>query len=372
MLYESILTRDEINRYSRQIILKEIGAEGQVKIRDAKVLVVGLGGLGSPVAIYLTGSGIKTLGILDYDEVELHNLQRQVMHMESYVGKKKTESATNFLQSFNSSINIKVHNDFLDENKLEKIIQNYDIILDCTDNIKTRYVINDITKINNKVFIAASVLTWEGQVFVFTKESPCYRCMFPVMKTESVNCDEAGVISSACGVIGSIQATETLKSILGLSKPELITFNTLTGEYSRFDIDTKKKCVVCTSKSLIDQKNPDSQAAPRMIQLDKEYKISWEDYFKNVKDHTLIDIRSKLIFDICHIKNSINIPTEEIKANPKIVEKHKSPVLICTKGNTARKLCAALKADKIKCKVIEGGLVRFKSDIDDTFPLLNE
>lgn len=368
MQYESILTNDEIRRYSRQIILKEIKPEGQVKIRNAKVLVIGLGGLGSPVATYLAGSGIGTLGILDYDTIEMHNLQRQTMHTEKYVEKKKTESAVNFIKAFNSSININVHDDFLDEENIQKIIHNYDIILDCTDDIKTRYVINDMVRICKKKFIAASVLTWEGQVFVFSEDGPCYRCLFPEMQKRVVNCDEAGVVSPACGVIGSIQAIETIKMILGLSKPGLITYNTLISDLSFFNLEKKSKCEVCSNKKLVDKKMTDNKP-PKMEKIDSKYKITWEEYLKNKNKHTLIDIRDTISYEICHVKGSINIPSEMIEADKNVVTKYKNLIIVCKKGISAKRIGNILINAGIECLVMEGGLRKFKSDIDQTFPL---
>lgn len=368
MHYESNLEIEEIKRYTRQIILKEIKPEGQIKIRNAKVLVVGLGGLGSPVAMYLAGSGIGTLGLLDYDILELHNLQRQTIHNESFIKHKKTESAANFIKSFNSSIKINTHDDFLDGGKIEKIIEEYDILLDCTDNIQTRYILNDAARIYKKKFIAASVLAWEGQVFIFSDQSPCYRCLFPEMKENVSNCDEVGVVSPVCGSIGTIQAIETLKLILGLSKPGLITFNTLAGEYNFFDLEKKNSCTVCTNKKFPEKTIPTS-VPPKMERLDSKYRLSWDNYLSDKKSYTLIDTRNEILFEMCHIKDSINIPAEKIQSDSSLLKKYKNIALVCKRGISTKRLSNALRNEGIECLVVDGGLRKFKSDIDETFPL---
>jgi adenylyltransferase/sulfurtransferase len=370
-LYVTELENNEIKRYMRQIILPEISVAGQKKVRGARVLIVGIGGLGAPVLMYLVSAGVGSIGILDYDDVELHNLQRQVIYTEDGVKRKKSQSAVRFATKLNSTIKIKEHAGFLSEENVESIFKEYDTIADCSDNIKCRYLISDYCKVLGKDLVCASVLKWEGQILVLPKAGPCYRCLFPTMKENAMNCDEAGVVGSICGIIGSMQATEVLKLILGKNEYMMITFNGYSNEYKKISIRPKgKDCSVCSKKKAMPVNSTDKPAKPPLVSLDSKFKVEWETYLQSKKSYTLVDIRDRIHFDICHIEGSKNISAGEIEKNEEILKNEKGKVLLlCNRGITSSRVVSMLNSKGNSYYSLVGGLKRYKSDIDASFPL---
>lgn len=369
-LYESKLTNNEILKYKTQIILPQIGVDGQIKLRNSKVLIVGLGGLGSPVCQYLANSGIGTIGILDFDEVEINNLHRQIIYSEKDTGKSKAECAKEFLQRNNKDVTINLHNTLIKQENANKIITDYDIILDCTDDIHTRYLLNDFCVIYKKKFIAASVLKWEGQIFVFRSKQPCYRCLFPEIKTTVQNCDEAGVVGPVCGILGTLQATEAIKMILGLEEPRIITYNALKNEFETYKIENRKKCDVCERNKLVVKESTRKKAPPMVEKLDQMYLLSWDEYLKTPQNFVVIDVRNANVFELCHIKDTVNIPEKDLEANIAKIKSYKQKIVIlCKRGITATKAARFLLKHDLSPLVLQGGLEKYKADIDDSFPL---
>ncbi|MGN0614180.1 MAG: HesA/MoeB/ThiF family protein [Porcipelethomonas sp.] len=225
-----ILTPEQIERYSRQLIIKEIGVSGQKKLSESSVLIIGMGGLGSPAAMYLTAAGVGTLGLADGDCVVRSNLQRQVIHNESGIGQRKTESARNFLHSLNSSVNFVCHDTYLDEENILETIKDYDFIIDASDRIENKFLINDACVIGKKPFSHGAVLQFGGQTMTYVpQKSPCYRCVFEdIPDVELPSCSQAGIIGMAGGIIGTVQALEAVKYLLG-------TGDLLTGRMLIFD-----------------------------------------------------------------------------------------------------------------------------------------
>ncbi|MFH1542641.1 MAG: molybdopterin-synthase adenylyltransferase MoeB [bacterium] len=256
------LSEEQIERYSRQILLPKIGGKGQEKLLAAKVLVIGAGGLGSPVAAYLTGAGVGTLGIVDSDEVELNNLHRQIIYSTDDIGRKKVEAAKQRLDKANPDVKIVPHVLRLTSDNIMGVIKDYDIIVDGTDNFPARYLINDACVLAKKTLVHGAFFRFEGQAMVIKPgEGPCYRCMFsePPPPGAVPSCQEAGVLGALAGVIGLIQATETLKLILGIGEPligKLIIFNSLDMGFRKVKVPKDPKCPVCgeqpTIKKLID------------------------------------------------------------------------------------------------------------------------
>ncbi|KAM0676672.1 Molybdenum cofactor synthesis protein 3 [Binucleata daphniae] len=369
-LYESKLTNSQIKKYRTQIILPQINVDGQNKLKNSKILIVGLGGLGSPVCQYLANSGIGTIGIVDYDEVEINNLHRQIIYGEKDVGKQKAACAKQYLEKMNSEVQINMHDVIITNENIAKIINEYDLVLDCTDDIKTRYLLNDYCVIYKKKFIAASVLKWEGQIFVFKISEPCYRCLFPEIKSVVQNCDEAGVVGPVCGILGTMQATEAIKMLLGLNEPKIITYDALFNTFETFKIENRKKCDVCLQHKLIQTDKTKVKPPPITEKLDERYLLSWDRYFTNPEKYVLIDIRNANAYEMCHIKNSINIPEKDIEKNIDKIKSYKEKlVILCKKGITATKAARYLFTKEVSPLVMEGGLQSFKSKIDDTWPL---
>lgn len=258
-------TEEQIYRYSRNIILKEVGGKGQEKLLSSKALVVGAGGLGSPILLYLAAAGVGTLGIIDSDVVDLSNLQRQIIHFTDDLDKPKVESAAEKISRVNPDVRVIPYKVRLDSSNIEEIIEDYDFIIDGTDNFPTKFLINDACVMRGKPFSHAGILRFDGQTFTHVPGSMCYRCIFkePPPKGVVPTCSEAGILGAVAGVIGSIQAVEALKFLTGagdLLTDRLLTFNALRGGFREVKLKKNKNCPVCgenpTIKELKDYEQP--------------------------------------------------------------------------------------------------------------------
>ena len=245
-------TNEQLERYSRHIILKEVGVKGQKKLLNAKVLIIGAGGLGAPAALYLAAAGVGTIGIADADEVDLSNLQRQVIHTTADVGKLKVESAAETMKAINPDVTVNTYHTFVDSSNIMDLIKDYDFILDGTDNFPAKFLINDACVLEKKPFSHAGIIRFKGQLMTYVPgQGPCYRCVFknPPPKDAVPTCKQAGVIGAMGGVIGSLQAMEAIKYLIGvgdLLTGSLLTFDALTMEFHKIKLpkDTHK-CPVC-------------------------------------------------------------------------------------------------------------------------------
>ena len=250
-------TDEQIERYSRHIILPEVGGEGQSRLLESKVLLVGAGGLGSPAAFYLAAAGIGNMGIIDFDTVDLSNLQRQIIHNTESIGMLKTESAKKTITALNPDVNVTVFNERLNSENILRLFEGYDYILDGTDNFATRYLINDACVMKNKVNIHGSIFRFEGQVTVFkSDEGPCYRCLYPEPPPPGMvpNCQEGGVLGVLAGVIGNLQVVETLKLILGKGETligSLLIYDALKTEFRKLKLKKDPQCPVCSDQPTI-------------------------------------------------------------------------------------------------------------------------
>ena len=255
-------TDEQIERYSRHIILPEIGGTGQQKMLEARILLLGAGGLGSPAAYYLAAAGIGNLGIVDFDQVDLSNLQRQIIHSTERIGMLKTESAKKTIQALNPDVNVTLYNEKIDSSNIISIIKDYDYVVDGSDNFPTRYLVNDACVMENKTLIHGSIYRFEGQVTVFKPNSgPCYRCLYPEPPPPgmSPNCQEGGVLGVLAGIIGNLQVVEVLKLILGIGEPlvgKLLIYDALKTEFRNLNLRKDASCPLCgeepTIKELID------------------------------------------------------------------------------------------------------------------------
>ena len=243
---------DQVTRYARHIILPQIGGAGQAKLLDARVLAIGAGGLGSPVSMYLAAAGIGTLGILDFDRVDLTNLQRQILHSTADVGRPKVESAVDRLRAINPTIEVISHDTILSSANAFEILGPYDIIVDGTDNFPVRYLVNDATQMLGKPLVYGSIYQFDGQATVFMpgQEAPCYRCLFPQPPPPGTvpSCAEGGVFGVLPGIVGCIQATEAIKLITGIGEPlvgRLLIFDALAMEFTTVNVRWDADCPVC-------------------------------------------------------------------------------------------------------------------------------
>ena len=243
-------TEQQIERYSRHILLNEVGVEGQQKILEGKVLIVGAGGLGSPIALYLAAAGVGTIGIIDGDVVDLTNLQRQIIHFTKDVNKPKVESAKEKMQLLNPDVQVNTYKDLLVKENILEIIKDYDFIIDGTDNFSTKFLINDACVFAQKPFSHGGILRFEGQAMTYIPGHACYRCIFqaPPPPNAVPTCSQAGVLGSIAGILGTIQATETLKFLVGkgdLLTDRMLIFNALKMEFRNVTLKKNKDCPIC-------------------------------------------------------------------------------------------------------------------------------
>ncbi len=255
-------TDEQIERYSRHIILPEVGGVGQRKMLDARVLMIGAGGLGSPAAYYLAAAGIGHLGIVDFDTVDLSNLQRQIIHSTERIGMLKTESAKKTIAALNPDVKVTLYNERINSQNIKELFEGYDYIVDGSDNFATRFLINDACVLMNKINIHGSIFRFEGQATVFDPNNgPCYRCLYPEPPPPGLvpNCQEGGVLGVLAGIIGNIQAVETLKLVLGIGESlagKLLIYDALNTEFRKLKLKRDVNCPVCgdnpTIKELID------------------------------------------------------------------------------------------------------------------------
>tara|TARA_A100001037_G_scaffold306849_1_gene357100 strand:+ start:30312 stop:31145 length:834 start_codon:yes stop_codon:yes gene_type:complete len=244
------LTPEQVKRYSRHLIMNDVGSSGQRKLLDAKVLILGAGGLGSPSAIYLALAGVGTVGLVDFDVVDLSNLQRQVLHHTADVGRSKLESARDNIKAYNPDTNVVLHETRLESDNAMEIIGQYDMVINGADNFATRYLVNDACYLLNKPLIDGSILIFDGQSTVFTPGNGCYRCLFPSPPPPGMvpNCAEAGVLGALTGLVGSIQSTEALKYILGIGESlesRLLIIDALSMTFREFKLKRNPNCPLC-------------------------------------------------------------------------------------------------------------------------------
>lgn len=250
-------TEDQIQRYSRHILLKDVGVEGQEKIMNARVLVVGAGGLGAPVSLYLAAAGIGTIGIVDADVVDLSNLQRQIIHFTKDVGVAKVESAKEKILAVNPNVKVETYREFLDSSNALDIIKDYDFVVDGTDNFPVKFLINDACVMAGKPFSHGGILRFKGQTFTHLPGTACYRCMFkePPPPGAVPTCSQAGVLGAIAGMLGTIQAAETLKYFTGVGElltNKLLTFDAKTMQFQTFKVRKQDSCNLCGSNPTID------------------------------------------------------------------------------------------------------------------------
>ncbi|MDP1851045.1 MAG: molybdopterin-synthase adenylyltransferase MoeB [Candidatus Planktophila sp.] len=367
------LNVDEVRRYSRHVLVPEISIIGQQRVKAAKVLCVGAGGLGSPVLMYLAAAGVGTIGVVDFDVVEESNLQRQIIHGQSDIGTSKAESAKRKIAELNPNVQVITHDVRLDRSNALEILKGYDVIIDGTDNFATRYLINDACVLLSKPNIWGSILRFDGQASVFWSEhGPCYRCLHPTPAHGVPNCAEAGVLGVLCASIASIQATEALKLIIGIGEPligELIIFDALDMSFRKIVIKKDPACVVCgvnpTQKGLLNNYEAfcSSAGATQISVVELKTKIDSGD------DFLLIDVREASEFEIVRIPGSVLIPLRHFIDGSalKSLPKEKEIIVHCHSGGRSATALSILKnAGFLDVTHVEGGVLAWAKHIDTT------
>lgn len=378
------LSRDEILRYSRHLLIPEVGLEGQRKLKNSSVLIIGTGGLGSPVALYLAAAGVGRIGLVDYDVVDSSNLQRQVIHGTSTIGKLKVESAKIKLLDLNPDIQVDVFNEPLTSENALRIARDFDLILDGTDNFPTRYLTNDVAVFLGKPNVYASIYRFDGQVSVFyAKEGPCYRCLFPEPPPPGLvpSCAEGGVLGVLPGTIGTLQATEALKLLLGIGEPligKLLLYNALDMSFDFVKLKKNPNCRVCGPnadiKELIDYEefcgvpSHDHDEGSAGAGLD----ITAPELAERMKmNHLkLLDVREPHELEISALPNAVNIPLGELAGRLSELDSADEMVVFCKAGSrSARALELLASAGFKKAKNLKGGINAWAREVDSNLPI---
>jgi adenylyltransferase/sulfurtransferase len=379
------LSRDEVARYSRHLIMPEVGVEGQRRLKAAKVLCIGAGGLGSPAALYLAAAGVGTLGIVDFDVVDMSNLQRQVLHGTADVGRSKIASARDRLSGLNPEIRIVSHEVPLSSQNALQLFADYDIVIDGTDNFPTRYLVNDACVLLGKPNVYGSIFRFEGQASVFaTKEGPCYRCLYPEPPPPGLvpSCAEGGVLGVLPGVIGTIQATEAIKLILGAGKPlvgRFMIYDALDMKFRELKVRKDPDCPVCgthpTVTALIDYEQfcGIKPAAPQALPLDalpSHMETTVEDLnvrLAGTQPPFLIDVREVQEYQICRIEASTLIPLGELPRRLSEIPTDREIVVHCKSGVRSAKAVRLLnEAGFAHLQNLKGGILAWIDRIDPT------
>lgn len=382
-----ILTREEVLRYSRHLLIPEVGLGGQQKLKAASVLVIGTGGLGSPVAMYLAAAGVGRIGLVDYDVVDFSNLQRQVIHGTSQIGKLKVESAKQRVLDINPAVQVDVYNEpFTSANAL-RIAEGYDLIIDGTDNFPTRYLVNDVCVKLGIPNVYGSIFRFDGQVSVFDgsdANTPCYRCLFPEPPPPGLvpSCAEGGVLGVLPGIIGSLQASEGLKLLLGIGEPlrgRLLLFNALNLRFDFVKLRKNPNCAVCSRPAgeieLIDYEAFCGVPAHDHDEANMESKYEvgvkeLSDELRSGKNIKLIDVREPHELQISHIEGAKLIPLGEVAGRLSELDTADELVIFCRSGSrSGRAVELMLSAGFRKVRNLRGGINAWVKEVDPSQPV---
>ncbi|HSP38439.1 MAG TPA: adenylyltransferase/sulfurtransferase MoeZ [Frankiaceae bacterium] len=377
------LSVDEIRRYSRHLIIPDVAMDGQKRLKNAKVLVIGAGGLGSPALMYLAAAGVGTLGIVDFDVVDESNLQRQIIHGVSDIDTPKAESAERSIREINPYVQVILHEERLDSSNALEIFEPYDLIIDGTDNFATRYLVNDACVLLKKPYVWGSIYRFDGQASVFWAEhGPCYRCLYPDPPPPGMvpSCAEGGVLGVLCASIGSIQVNEAIKLIDGIGEPlvgELMVYDALDMEYRKIKVRKDPECAICgknpTVTGLIDYEEFCGTVSDAAQQAAAGATITAQelaDMQNSGEDFLLVDVREPAEFEIVSIPGATLIPKGDIPAHLSELPQDKPVVLYCKTGVRSAEALATLKgAGFSTAKHVQGGVTAWANQVDKTLPV---
>lgn len=389
------LTIDEVRRYSRHLIIPDVGMTGQKRLKNAKVLVIGAGGLGSPALLYLAAAGVGTLGIAEFDEVDESNLQRQVIHGQSDVGRPKADSARDSIAEVNPLVNVVVHNERLDNDNVMRVFEGYDLIVDGTDNFATRYMVNDAAYFLGIPYVWGSIYRFDGQASVFAptlaEDAPCYRCLYPEPPPPGMvpSCAEGGVLGVLCASIGSIQVNEAIKLLTGVGDPavgKLVIYDALELEWRKLKVRKDPSCALCgenpTVTELIDydafcgaisDEAADAAVDATISVTQLEHMLKERE--NGSRDFVLVDVREPNEYEINKIPGSVLIPKGDFLNGSafdelsKLTVNNQQVVLHCKSGVRSAEALAIVKgagyADAVH---VGGGVVAWVNQIDPSQP----
>ncbi|HRN51185.1 MAG TPA: molybdopterin-synthase adenylyltransferase MoeB [Anaerolineales bacterium] len=379
------LSRDDFMRYSRHLLIPEVGLAGQQKLRGASVLLIGTGGLGSPAALYLAAAGVGRIGLVDYDVVDASNLQRQVIHGTAQLGTLKVESARQRILDINPTVQVDVYNELFTSANALQIAEGYDLIIDGTDNFPTRYLVNDVSVKLGIPNVYGSIFRFDGQVSVFdAKQGPCYRCLFPEPPPPGLvpSCAEGGVLGVLPGIIGSMQASEGLKVLLGIGETlvgRLLLFNALDMRVEFVTLRKNPNCAVCSLPveqiELIDYEafcglpsHDHSEGS-----MDSKFEITPKELaeqLKNGAEVKIIDVREPHELAISHLEGSIDIPLGEIAGRLSALDTANEYVVLCRVGGRSARAVELMQAAGFgKVKNLVGGINAWAEQVDPDLPV---
>lgn len=373
------LSTEERQRYARHLTIPNVGVEGQQRLKAAKVLCIGAGGLGSPLLLYLAAAGIGEIGIVDFDRVDASNLQRQVLHGVENVGEKKTDSARQTLRSINPHVVVRTYEERLDVSNAFEIAAPYDVIIDGTDNFETRYLSNDLAVLTGKPNVYGSIFRFEGQVSVFdpSRGGPCYRCLFPTPPEpgQVPSCAEGGVLGVLPGIIGSLQANEAIKLILDLGEPligRLVHFDALAFRFREIKLRRDPECILCGKNPSLTDLQPiefacDMSEPQELKEIDvHELKAR----FENPEPFLLLDVREPAEVEVARLPDSTLIPLGELPERLGELDQSAEIIIHCKAGGRSAKALALLNEAGFKnaCHV-QGGINAWSTEIDPSVPL---
>lgn len=373
-------TRGELLRYSRHLLLPEVGPEGQARLKDARVLIAGAGGLGSPLALYLAAAGVGTIGISDFDRVDLSNIQRQILYGTDDVGRPKADAAAARLRSLNPEIDVIPHPDRIDGENVLELTRSYDIVADGTDNFATRYLLNDACVLEGKPIVHGSIFRFEGQVSIFAAApGPCYRCVFPDPPPPGTvpSCAEAGVLGVLPGIVGSLQALEVLKLILGIGAPlvgRLLLVDTLPVRFQELTIRRDPACPVCGDHPTITEP----------VEMEPACERPWEETARDPGSMTveelsaeirrgasifLLDVRERYEADIAKLPGAHLIPLGEIPRRLAEIDRRRPVIVYCHHGIRSSYVCSLLRDAGFRdVRNLAGGIDAWSARVDGSVP----
>jgi len=372
-----MLTAAELSRYDRQLVLPEVGGTGQERLRDARVLIVGAGGLGSPAALYLAAAGVGVLGIVDDDIVEISNLHRQILHGNSDIGREKTASAADAVARLNPLTRVRTHRERLTAARAPALFADYDIVIDGSDNYSTRYAVNDACAQLGKVWVYGSVERFSGQVSVFgAPGGPCYRCIFPEAPPpgSSASCEEIGVLGAVPGVVGSLQAVEALKWILGIGEPligRLLQLDLRSGSIHTVRFGRREDCPSCSRTPSLanaapsDTYNDNDNANASDIQPGELAQLLAGAPSPPLQ---LLDIREPWEWSIARIGDPQHLPMNDLPSKLDVLDRSRELVVYCHSGVRSNMAAEWLRAQGFRARNLAGGIDRWSREIDTSVP----
>lgn len=366
-----MLSASELSRYGRQIVLPEVGLQGQERLRAARVLVVGAGGLGSPAALYLAAAGVGTLGLLDSDRVELSNLHRQILHGTADVDRDKTASAAESLSALNPHAAVRQHQERLTVLNADRLLKDYDLVIDGSDNYSTRYAVNDACVRLDMPWAYGSVERFSGQLSFFPGAAgPCYRCLFaeaPAPGT-TASCDEIGVLGVLPGIVGIMQATEALKWILGIGKPlvgQLATLDVRTMRMSTVDYARNASCRMCGSSTAHARNSSEDASIEETLHLEP---LAVAGMMKERSDIQLLDVREPWEHQVARIEPAKLVPMNELPGRLESLDRSRAIIVYCHHGVRSDMAAEWLRSQGFPARNLAGGIDRWSREVDPSIP----